>query len=130
MKEPRFGDVLGSLGAAIMAEVSSRPEATVRDVVDALAQREGSSGPAYTTVLTVMTRLYDQGLLARRSVGRAHIYRATADEGTLVDELSRRAVRRVLDRYGSGALRHFAMSLSEADPEVRARLLRAAEEGE
>ena len=46
----------------------------------------------------------------------------TAPEHELVDELSGRAVDKLVDRYGSAALRHFAAHLSDLDPETRAQL--------
>ena len=126
MKEPTFRDVLGPLGAAIMEIVSRQPGATVRDVATALTA-DGRPPPAYTTVMTVMGRLHNQGLLLREQHGRQYAYRAPAGESELVNQLSRRAVDKVLDRYGAAALRHFATSLAEVDPALRERAVRLAD---
>ena len=48
-------------------------EATVRDVQEALNAR-GGKVRAYTTLLTVMTRLDGKGLLVRRRAGRLDVY--------------------------------------------------------
>ena len=56
-----------------MEEVWSRGEATVRDVQEALNERN-EKARAYTTLLTVMTRLDGKGLLVRRRSGRLDIY--------------------------------------------------------
>jgi BlaI family transcriptional regulator, penicillinase repressor len=47
-------------------------EATVRDVHLALA---GSRPRAYTTIMTILDRLAQKGVVARRKVGRAWVYR-------------------------------------------------------
>ena len=56
-----------------MEEVWARSEATVRDVQEALNAR-GDKTRAYTTLLTVMTRLDGKGLLVRRRAGRLDVY--------------------------------------------------------
>ena len=77
---------LGSLERDVMALVWEQEEITVRDACD----RFGSA-IAYTTIMTTMDRLFRKGLLARRKVGRAFVYRATASrkeiEGAVATEL-------------------------------------------
>ena len=73
-----------------------------------------------------MSRLYDRGLLTREKRGRQFVYRPTGDEGALLDSLSARAVDELLARYGSTALRQFAVRLADADPALRARVLALA----
>ncbi|HEX6062217.1 MAG TPA: BlaI/MecI/CopY family transcriptional regulator, partial [Candidatus Limnocylindria bacterium] len=53
---------LGPLETAVMDRLWKRRQATVRDVVDDLAK---SRSLAYTTVMTIMTRLHAKGLLVR-----------------------------------------------------------------
>ena len=48
-------------------------EATVRQVRESLAAR---SPRAYTTIMTILDRLAQKGIVARRKVGRAYVYRA------------------------------------------------------
>lgn len=127
-KTPRFEDVLGPLAAAIVREVTQRGETSVGDVVDGLRKTQGREH-AYTTVMTVMGRLHERGVLDRERRGRQHIYRATAPEGELIDRLSGLAVDRLIDRYGTAALRHFAVKLADLDPETRRRLVALADEG-
>lgn len=128
-RSPRFEDVLGPLAAVIVREVSSRGEASVADVVEALRQSQQREH-AYTTIMTVMGRLQEKGILARDRRGRQYIYRSTAPEAELVDRLSGLAVDRLVDRYGTAALRHFAVKLADLDPETRRRLAALADESE
>jgi predicted transcriptional regulator len=77
---------LGALERDVMAMVWASGHASVRDVCARL-----SPEVAYTTVMTTMDRLFKKGLLARRKVGRAFVYRATASreeiEGAVASEL-------------------------------------------
>lgn len=124
-KSPTLRDVLGPLAAPIIEAVVARGEASVAQVVEDLEKRE-SRRHAYTTVMTIMSRLFERGLLAREKRGRLYVYRATNPEADLIDQLSQQAVDRVIDRYGSAAFRHFALKLADLDPELRRRLIKLA----
>lgn len=128
-RTPRFEDVLGPLAAAIVREVTARGEASVGDVVEGLRRTQGRDH-AYTTIMTVMGRLHERGVLDRERRGRQYIYRVAAPEGELIDRLSGLAVDRLVDRYGTAALRHFAVKLADLDPETRRRLVALADESE
>ena len=64
---------LGSLERDVMSVAWQRAEISVREACERLG-----SAVAYTTVMTTMDRLFKKGLLDRRKVGRAFIYRARA----------------------------------------------------
>jgi predicted transcriptional regulator len=128
-RTPRYEDVLGPLAAAIVREVSARGEASVADIVEGLRTAQGRAN-AYTTVMTVMGRLHEREVLIRERRGRQYIYRIAAPEGELIDRLSGLAVDRLVDRYGTAALRHFAVKLTDLDPETRRRLVALGDEAE
>ncbi len=128
-RTPRYEDVLGPLAAAIVREVVARGEASVADVVEALRSSQQREH-AYTTIMTVMSRLHEKGVLTRERRGRQYIYRPTAPEPELIDRLSGVAVDRLVDRYGTAALRHFAVRLADLDPKTRRRLAALAGEDE
>lgn len=126
-KSPAIEDVLGPLGAAVMRAVWDQGNGTVASVTAALGALRDHS-PAYTTVMTVMVRLADRGLLVRSKVGRRYVYRATDEEDAVIERLGRRAVDEVIARYGTTAYREFAARLADIDPELRARLADLASE--
>lgn len=128
-RTPQFEDVLGPLAAVIVRAVTARGEASVGEVVDGLRQAQGREH-AYTTIMTVMGRLHEKGVLVRERRGRQYIYRPSAPESELIDRLSGLAVDRVVERYGSAALRHFAVRLADLDPDTRRRLEALAEDAE
>lgn len=128
-RTPHYEDVLGPLASAIVREVSARGDASVADVVEGLRRTQGRDH-AYTTIMTVMGRLHEKGVLERERRGRQYIYRPAAQEAELIDRLSGLAVDRVVERYGAAALRHFAVRLADLDPDTRRRLAELADEPE
>jgi predicted transcriptional regulator len=114
-------DLLGELEAAIMQLIWQRGEVTVREVWEAL---QASRPLAYTTVMTVMSRLVPKGVLATRKQGKTYFYRATATPNDFVAQRARLAVREVLSSFGDLALSQFLRELDGMDPE-RLNALRA-----
>lgn len=112
---------LGPLEAEVM-DLLWRAEGPVpvREVAAALnARRDGPL--AYTTVMTVMSRLAGKGLLRRSRSGRAYVYSPAAADTAEV------AVAGVLDRFGDAALARFVQR-AELDPQLRRRLRRLMEQ--
>ncbi len=110
-----------------MELVWSQGEATVGWVAERLGRRKQI---AYTTVMTVMSRLTTKGLLQRQLAGRAYIYRPTKAKSEFLSEMSRGEVRALVRDFGEVALAHFAQELEQADPRQLERLrvfLKAAE---
>ena len=82
---------------------------------------------AYTTVMTVLARLSDKGLVTRERVGRAYAYRVVRDEA----EVTARQMQRLLDAGDDRAavLSRFVGVLSDDDEQLLTELVRRAEEG-
>lgn len=76
---------------------------------------------AYTTVMTVLTRLHDQGLLGRARTGRAYAYRPLRDPA----QVTARRMHRLLavDADHEGVLARFVDELSRDDERVLRGLL-------
>lgn len=76
---------------------------------------------AYSTVVTIMSRLYDKGSLSRVRDGRAYAYLPVADEAGL----AARRMRKVLDqeRDRAAVLASFVSELSAEDEETLRHLL-------
>jgi predicted transcriptional regulator len=109
------GSALGSLEAEVMAVLWDAGAAvSVRRVVERL--NSGREAPlAYTTVMTVLSRLAGKGILVREQQGRSFVYTpAVADTAEI-------AVRGILAEFGDAALARFVDRV-ELDPLLRARL--------
>lgn len=76
---------------------------------------------AYTTVVTVLSRLHAQGLVDRFRSGRAYSYLAVVDESRLAAQRMRRVLDEQRDR--DDVLASFVSDLSARDEEVLRRLL-------
>jgi predicted transcriptional regulator len=93
---------------------AARDPVSVREVVDALNARR-SEPLAYTTVMTVMSRLAAKNALRRHGEPRSYVYEATAADAAGI------AVREVIRTYGDTAVAHFLEEAS-ADPGTLSRL--------
>src|SRR5260370_10407778 len=78
-------------------------------------------GLAYTTVVTILSRLHDKGVLQRRKAGRAYLYAPVADE----PGLAARRMARVLDGEADreARLARFVSRLSSAHDDLLRRIL-------
>jgi predicted transcriptional regulator len=119
---------LHELESEVMEEVWRHDEVTVREVLDAL--NRGPKQRAYTTVMTIMTRLDEKGLLERKRRGRADVYRSRLTREQYLAARAEAEVKELVADYGDVALAHFARHLDTLDARRRAALRRLAEEGE
>lgn len=113
--------VVGPLEAAVLEALWAQATPVgVREVLERL--NEGRAQPlAYTTVMTVMSRLAEKGILERRREGRRYAYEPVAKDAAEI------AVRNVVRDFGSAALAHFVEE-ARADPKAMRRLRRLMEE--
>jgi predicted transcriptional regulator len=80
---------------------------------------------AYTTVMTVLSRLHDKGLLARERRGRAFAYSPVMSESELSAQRMGEALARARDR--AGALSGFVGGLSKRDAALLRRVMKELE---
>ena len=114
---------LGPLESAVMDRLWKRGSATVRDIVDDLARTRSL---AYTTVMTIMTRLHAKGLLQRVREGKTYVYRPAFTKEEHRERISREMVRGLVNEFGDVALAQFAAELDGVDVGHRATLQRIA----
>ena len=107
---------LHELETEIMEEMWGRAEATVRDVQVALNARSAKTR-AYTTLLTVMTRLDGKGLLVRRREGRVDVYSAALPRDEYLAARAEASVEALVEDFGDLALAHFARHIRGLDPQ-------------
>jgi predicted transcriptional regulator len=113
------GDLKQQVLAVLLAADGPLTPGQVRDGLDA--------DLAYTTVMTVLNRLCEQGLAARRRAGRAFAYTAVADEA----EVTARQMRRLLESGGDrvAVLRRFIGVLSDDDERALVELIERIDRG-
>lgn len=92
----------------------------VRGVLAEL-NRDRASPLAYTTVMTVLSRLTERRAVRRKAEGRGYLYEAA------VGSSAEFAVRQLLNDYGDAALASFVDHVG-GDEELRSRLRRLVED--
>ena len=110
---------LGDLQAAVMEIFWSRESATVREVADELNKKRSL---AYTTVLTLVSRLWSRGLLEREPEGRGFRYSAAKSRDEFLAQLSDELIDRLFADFGATGIARLGERLNELDPQQRKRL--------
>jgi predicted transcriptional regulator len=116
---------LHELESEVMDEVWRQGETTVRAVLEALNARAAKER-AYTTIMTIMTRLDRKGMLTRRREGKADIYAPALSREDYQEARASAQVGALVDEYGDVALVHFARQMAKLDPGRREKLRRLA----
>ena len=115
---------LHELESEVMHEVwGCRGETTVRNILEALNGRADKER-AYTTVMTIMRRLDEKGMLVRRREGKTDLYVPRMTREEYVEARADAEVQAVVEQYGEKALVHFARQMDQLDPARRQRLRR------
>jgi predicted transcriptional regulator len=117
---------LHELESLVMDEVWRQEEATVRNILEALNKR--GKKRAYTTIMTIMVRLEDKGLLRRRADGRSHRYTPMMSREDYLAARAKGGVDELLADYGDLALAQFASKVDSLDPKRRDQLRKLAGE--
>ena len=114
--EARSGltQIMGDLEAEILECVWDLGSASVKDVHECLLLRREI---AYTTVMTVMSRLAAKGVLVSRPVGRAYVYEAAAGREEFCAGIARDFFSGVLVDADRAVLVQFVESVTEHDME-------------
>lgn len=89
-------------------------------------QGQVAGEPAYTTVLTILTRLHHKGLVVRTRAGRGHLYAPVRDEAGHAAA----GMRELLEHGGDRAavLARFVSELPAEDEKLLEQLLRGQSE--
>ena len=107
------GDLKQQVLAVLLASDVPMTPAQVRGAIDA--------DLAYTTVMTVLNRLCEQGLAARRRAGRAYAYTAVVDQAEVTARQMQRLLATGEDRVA--VLRQFLDVLSDDDERALIELI-------
>ncbi|MFC8260342.1 MULTISPECIES: BlaI/MecI/CopY family transcriptional regulator [unclassified Streptomyces] len=112
----------GELESEVLAALWAAGEPVGAGVV-----REQVAGdPAYTTVLTILSRLHDKGLVTRKRAGRGYLYSPVRDEAGHAAA----GMRDLLEHGGNRAavLARFVSELPAEDEKLLEQLLRGQSE--
>ena len=117
--------MLGDLEAAVMETLWATGSGTVRQVRKHL---EEDRPLAYTTVMTVMSRLANKGLLIREKQGSAFVYRPNTTRKGFMESTVRTILVGLLEETSLPTIDQFVESVAEMRPEQMEKLIRRVDE--
>jgi predicted transcriptional regulator len=123
MIRPPVPPPLRELETEVMQALWGRRGSSVREIMEAVNVR-AARPRAYTTYMTIMTRLAGKGLLERTREGRTDFYRSVYTQGQYTDMRAHAEVDSLVDEFGEVALGHFARQMAQMDPRRRRALQR------
>lgn len=102
--------ILGELESKVMKVVWDQCSCTAKDVVGAL---EPDKQHAYTTIATILHRLYQKGLVTRTRQGKALLYKPVISEEEFTERITRDVLAGLMKEKGRPILSTFVDLLSE-----------------
>lgn len=113
MKNNKIKTSLGELEAEIMEAVWALGSVSVRQVLNQLRKKRDI---AYTTVMTVMSRLCDKLVLKRKFNGDgAYVYTAAQVKADFLVTASKRAISGLLKEFGEVAVAQFVDAVESSN---------------
>lgn len=124
-KHKGFGKVLGSLEAEIMECVWCKYPASVKDVHEELLAIRPI---AYTTVMTIMTRLGDKKLLTKTKEGNAYIYSPAVSKEEFSYSIVEEVMEGLFEGFSQETILHFVEKIGKEKEEKISDLERQLKE--
>lgn len=116
---------LSELEQEIMDIVWELESCTVRDVLDRFSQKRKL---AYTTVMTIMGRLIEKRVLARKPDGISYLYYPKVSKENFVARSVHNIFTTAVSSFGQEAVTHFAKEIQKLSPKKRQELLKILDE--
>lgn len=115
------GKVLGELETEIMEIIwKAENSVSVSHVVEVLNKKRKS---AYTTVMTIMGRLVDKGVLTRKLHGTSYLYQPKVNREKFVASSVHNIFTTAVSTLGQEVVLHFAKEIQKMSPKKRQELL-------
>ncbi|WP_336862286.1 BlaI/MecI/CopY family transcriptional regulator [Peribacillus frigoritolerans] len=102
----------GPLEANIMKYLWDKDEQSIKAVQQSL---ELDKPINFNTVMTVMNRLVEKGILEKRSEGRLSLFRPVQSKEEFFEEQSKKLTENLLDEFGGAVISHMLDAMKDAD---------------
>lgn len=102
----------GPLEAKIMELLWNADELSIKDVQQRLEQDKPVN---FNTVMTVMNRLVEKGILKKRLQGRLSLFRPVQSKDSFIEEQSKKITENLLDEFGGVVISHMLDALKDVD---------------
>ncbi|MCM3020625.1 BlaI/MecI/CopY family transcriptional regulator [Priestia megaterium] len=109
----------GPLEAKIMTALWDGSEMSIKDVQHVLEKEKVVN---FNTVMTVMNRLVEKGVLQKRLKGRTSMYQPILSKEEFIDAQSKELTHELIDEFGSLAVTHMLDALEEVDESLLSML--------
>ena len=119
MNESGLNRFFGPLEAKIMDVLWDDVEMTIKDVQQVLEQEKLTN---FNTVMTVMNRLVDKGILQKRAEGRSSMYKPVLSRDEFLNTQSKEMTNELMDEFGSVVVSHMLDALEDVDDDLVAKL--------
>lgn len=116
---------LGELEQQIMNIVWKNKNCSVRDI---LTKLEKDRKFAYTTVATILQRLYDKGLLTRKENIAGYIYFPKVSREKYTKNVAQSFLKHFINSFGDTAIASFAKGIESLPEKKRKYFLKVLEE--
>lgn len=118
LDEDGLSKVLGFLEAEVMDAVWNGGELSVRDVRESLKRKKAYS---FNTIMTVMNRLVEKKLLAKRTQDGSFAYRAAVEKKAFLREVTKSVVSAIVTDGSLFQMAGFVEAIKEcSDDDLRA----------
>ncbi|RBW68386.1 BlaI/MecI/CopY family transcriptional regulator [Bacillus taeanensis] len=102
----------GPLEAKILELLWEGEELSIKEVQNRL---EAEKPVNFNTVMTVMKRLVDKGVLEKRTCGRTSLFKPIQSKEEFFEAQSKKLTENLLDEFGGVVITHMLDSLTEVD---------------
>jgi len=119
MNESGLNRFFGPLEAKIMDILWDAGEKTIKDVQQVLDQEKLTN---FNTVMTVMNRLVEKGVLQKRIEGRSSLYQPVQSRDEFLNRQSKNMTNELIDEFGTVVISHMLNAIEEADDDLVAKL--------
>jgi predicted transcriptional regulator len=107
--------VLGTLEKEIIEVLWERGESSIKDILDFFPEKRNAT---YSTVITVTNRMVRKGLLKKRKIGKAYVYKASCTKEQFYELVSKKVVAGVSEFSLQSAMVHFVDYMAQTDPDT------------
>lgn len=107
---------LGELEQQVMDILWEHKQCSARDI---LTKLEKDRKLAYTTVATILQRLYDKGLVTRKDDKLGHIYAPKVSKEKFSKNIAQSFLKKFINSFGDTAIASFAESIDKLPKQKR-----------
>lgn len=119
INESGLNRFFGPLEAKIMDILWNDVEMTIKDVQQVLDREKMTN---FNTVMTVMNRLVEKGILEKRAEGRSSLYKPVQSREEFLSEQSKEMTTELMDEFGNVVVSHMLDALEDVDDDLVAKL--------